>query len=294
MERVSTWENIGTDVKKCNNDVDKILKEAQLDYEVVSTPAYTKINGEFVELPKYQAVIRKEDGHAYQVAKKSYSVCQNKEAFSIVEQLKEDINVVKAGECDNGMVYLIGEMPKIQVLDDEFTPHMILQTSHNSDFALKSAVVPLRMVCQNQFNVAFHEAGNAYTIKHTQTIGNRLQTRDQLLLKTSDYLKAFSENAERLAIKKVDFNRFINTLFDEDKAPTDRILANIQHNKELFTNAYQSSDNQNFKGTAWGIVNAAMDFHTHRPSRGGSQSKFIETVTNPVFVKQVFNMLEAA
>lgn len=292
--RTATWTNIGTNVADCNNNIDNILAEAGLDYKVISRPAYTEVDGQKIELPNHHVVLRESDNHVYQVAKNSYNICQNRDAFSIVEEFGDDIKVVKAGECPNGMVYLIGEMPEIKVLDDAFKPHVILQNSHNADFALKSAIVPLRMVCQNQFNVAFREAGNSFTIKHTSTIGSRIANMNEMLKGATEYLTEFNRNAEQLAVKKVDFNKFVAQLFPDNTEMTERQLAKMEENRQTMLTAYNSTDNANFKGTAWGIMNAAMDYDTHRKSRGGDESKFINTVVFPTFARDVYNMLQAA
>ena len=46
---------------------------------------------------------------------------------------------------------------------------------------------------------------------------------------------------------------------------SERLIQNVEQNKARFIEAYEADDNQNFKGTAWGFLNAYSDYTTHAP-----------------------------
>lgn len=291
--RHASWDKIGSNVVKCNNNLDEILKTAGLDYEVEYRPV--SVSGIDTPSDKWQAIVRKSDNHVYNIAKKSYTICQNKDAFSLINELKEDVNIIKAGETPSGMVYMIGEMPEVNILGDKFKPNLIFQNSHTADFALKSAIIPLRVICKNQFSMAFNEASNTRTIKHTATINNQISEASKTLRNVSDYMHTFASKAEIYAKNKVSLNKVLDSLFPIPEDATERVTNRILESRDKFSAIYNNDDNQNFKGTAWGILNAATDFYTHKEVKQGSEANhFINTVLYPEFTNRVISILNAA
>ena len=290
--RVATWARIGADVNSCNNNLEEILKAANLDYIVESRPV--TIDGISGANDRFHAVVRNTDNHVYNIAKKSYTICQNADAFSMVNMLKEDVNIVRAGETESGMIYMIGELPEISVLGDAFKPHLIIQNSHTADFALKTAIVPLRVVCQNQYSVAFKEAKNTQTIRHTSSINSAILEANIALESAYNYLKVFGHKAEELSMKKVNANSLINKMFEVPPEATARSADRIEANKQEFLNIYNNDDNGNFRGTAWGLLNAATDYETHKSStRSSDENKFVATIAYPEFTRRVMSLINA-
>lgn len=290
--RTATWAKIGTNVGACNNNLQSILKEAGLDYQVESRPV--SIEGVDGVSDRFHAIVRNTDNHVYNVAKRTYTICQNEDAFSIVNELSDDVHIVRAGETESGMIYLIGELPELKVLDDAFKPHLIIQNSHTADFALKTAIVPLRVVCQNQFSIAFREAKNTQTIRHTASINSAIQEANLALQSAYDYLNVFESKAETLATKRVDTMKIMDELFAVPPEATARTAERIEQNRAEFLTMYNHDDNANFKGTAWGLLNAATDYETHKPStRSTDENRFVTTIAYPEFTRRVMQLINA-
>ncbi len=288
--RTTTWENIGTNVETCNNSIEDILHAANLDYTVECRPV--TVSGISEANDKFKAIVRCSDDYVYNITKNSYTVCQNREAFSIVDDLHDHIKILKAGETHSGMIYMIAEMAGRKILGDEFKTHLILMTSHNSEFALKAAITPLRIICQNQFNVAFREAKNTHSIKHTASISNQIAAARDILKTEASYMDTLNRNAEALAIQSIKLEKVVDNLFPMPENASERVAATVDNNRQLFLNAYNSNDNQNFKGTAWGALNAATDYYTHKPlKRGSEQSHFVNSVLYPEFINRAFEVI---
>lgn len=290
--RFATWSSIGTEVGKCNNNLADILKEAGLDYTVESRPVH--VNGIDGFNDRFHAIVRNTDDHVYNIAKNSYTICQNEDAFSLIDQLDESVHIVRAGETASGMIYLIGELPEVKVLGDSYKPHLIFQNSHTADFALKSAVVPLRIVCQNQFNIAFREARNQHTIRHTSSINAQISAANDVMADTIKYMEVFGDKAEQLATESVSINKIASQLFPMPAQVSDKVGERIEQKRETFMSIYNNEDNQNFKGTAWGALNAVTDYATHNMSeRSSADNKFIASVVYPEFTKLAINALRS-
>lgn len=288
--RKATWDVIGSDVSSCKNDLDAILKESNLDYEVeyrdISVAGIDGANDRF------RAIVRKSDNHVYNIAKRSYTICQNKDAFSVINEMKDEVKIVRAGETPSGMIYMIGEMPEVNILGDKFTPNLIFQNSHTADFALKSAIVPLRIACTNQFSMSFSECRNTQTIKHTSSVNNQIAAANETLAKAYDYMKVFANKAEMFAANKVNVNTVIEKLFPITEDMADIRRNRVQELRDKFMAIYNNEDNQNFKGTAWGIINAATDYYTHKQVKAGSEANhFVNTIVYPEFTNKVVQLV---
>ena len=289
-KRFATWNSIGTEVSKCNNNLAEILKSAGLDYTVESRPV--TVSGIDGNNDRFHAIVRSNDNHVYNIAKKSYTICQNEDAFSLIDQLDNSVHIVRAGETGSGMIYLIGELPEVNVLGDAYKPHLIFQNSHTADFALKSAVVPLRIVCQNQFNVAFKEARNQHTIRHTSSINSQISAANDVMADTIKYMEVFGNRAEELATEKVSVNKIAEQLFPMPATAAEKVGERIEQKRETFLSIYNNDDNQNFKGTAWGVLNAATDYATHNVGeKSNADNRFISSVIYPEFTKLALNAL---
>lgn len=289
-QRQSTWTNIGTDVSKSKNILE-VLHEANLDYTVEKQKMQTEngliIPGRVATIAKYN------DGSERYLGDVSdrYEICQNQDAFSFVDEIHDDVTFIKAGETHNGMIYVIGKLPSIDILGDEVTPHVILQNSHNGRFQMKSTIIPLRIVCQNQFNTAFKESPNTISIIHSQQLDSKILMAKKLLSGAADYMQHFKANAEMLANVKCGREACIKIIEDyfkqnfktEDmsKHQIEKVQANILRMK----NAYNADDNKNFDGTVYGLVNAFTDYETHKEMRSSDKSednKFLAVTFNPI------------
>lgn len=262
--RTATWTNIGYDIRKATT-VEEALKLSHLDYTVEKVPCFladgTPIPGAFCT--------KKENSlETFGVVGKEFSIIQNIEGFDFINALVgEGLTFLKAGE-NRKMVWIIGQLPTIDILGDKVTPHVIFQNSHGGNTTLKATIAPLRIICQNQFNLTFRKADNKISLRHTSSIKDRLHTAETVLAQNSIYLDEFKKKAEEMAsakVSKAKVDSFLDTIFEvkADFNPTQ--TKNMEEKRTRFLAAYQAEDNQNFIGTQWGLVNAYTDYVTHKP-----------------------------
>ena len=280
--RVNTWTNIGKNIN--TTDFSELLELANLNYIVSTEDAFIKFNNEEIKVPNKKIAVR-DDGHIYGFVSENYNIIQNADAFDFINYIDEDIKFVKAGETYNGLVYIIGELPEVNVLGDKFIPHIIFQNSFNGGYSLATSICPLRIVCQNQFNIAFKESNSTFLIRHTKNADTKMKIAGDTLRNISHYMKIFNEKAELFASRKVTptlVEKFINHMFPENEAMTEKALNNLEEEKNKFLAAYNNEDNKNFKGTAWGLINGLTDYITHkeykRKVENADEKRFIDTI----------------
>lgn len=264
--RTATWEAVGSNISAATS-VEEALKISGLDYTVEKVPVFLE---DGTPIPGAFCTKKEGTNDTFGVVGSQFEIIQNQEALSFVDNLvSEGLTFVKAGE-NHKMLYLIGKLPSIEVLGDEVTPYLIFQNSHNGSTTLKATIAPLRIVCQNQFNLTFRKAVNKISLRHTKSIKGRLHTAQQVLLQNTEYLSEFQKQALGLAQEKVS-KKQVDTLLDgifeikPEFNPTQ--VRRREEKRDRFLSAYQADDNQNFLGTKWGLINAYTDFVTHKPLR---------------------------
>lgn len=278
--RTTTWANVGTDIKKAKS-VEQALKISGLDYTVEKVPVFLE-NG--LKVPGAFCTKRTDSDTTYGVVGSQFELVQNQEGFEFIDGLcSEGLKFLKAGETSK-MVYIIASLPTVNILGDDFTPHAIFQNSHGGHTTLKATIAPLRIVCQNQFNLTFRNSTNTISLRHTKSIQGKLSTAQEVLVQNTEYMTEFQKQATLLAAKKISKNELesiANATFHIDPECNPTQLAKAEEKKQLFLTAYNSDDNQNFKGTAWGVINAYSDYITHKPmmksTEQARENRFIKT-----------------
>lgn len=291
--REATWAKVGTDVKSART-IDEVLTKAGMDFNVEKQNIYLA-DGTVVS-NKFATVSDK--GNIYGIVGNNYTICNNREAFDFVNYIDEEISFIKAGETATGISYVIASLPNKIILGDNITPHLIFQNSFDGSTTIKAAIVPLRVACQNQFAMAFRKSDNTVSIRHCMTLKEKMEEAKEIICTTISYMDNFEKEAEMLASTKVadwKVKQIIENFFPIKETATEgRVLKVLEKRDKLF-NMYKSlDDNQNFKGTAWGIVNAYADMATHekpdRLSKNWEETKFMKTTFNPYmqdFIKLV-------
>jgi len=286
--REATWTNIGTDVEM-STTVQEVLEKAKLDYEVEKRPLYIDNGNGGITVPDKFATYDATNGTIKGVVGNTYKILQNRDAFDFVNGIDDKLSFVKAGETKSGMIYIIGRLDDVTVLGDTITPYVIFQNGHNGVYTLKTTICPLRIVCQNQFAMSFRESPNTISIHHSNSMEGRLVEAQKLMRNVAGYMKEFNNTAEELAALKLNgtaANDIFHAFFEQAiKKDNEKQIQVVNDKTTLITNIYNYDDNQNFKGTVWGLVNAFADYTTHilpmRNTDTAEENKFVSVTMDP-------------
>ena len=88
-------------------------------------------------------------------------VVQNEEAFAFTDELLgEGVTYETAGSLQNGRrTWILAKLPTRYIISgDEITPYLVFMNSHDGSGAIKAAMTPIRVVCQNTLNLALSTA----------------------------------------------------------------------------------------------------------------------------------------
>ena len=301
MIRTASWNAVGKDIRECR-DMEQVLQASGLDYTVEKRPVFMNagpvdMTEAMAAIPNRFVTVRTSDNHPYDVVSDKFEVIQNRDAFDFVNFMGDDLTFEKAGETQNGMVYIIGKLPEVSILGDAFTPYVLFRNGFNGKHKITAAISPLRMVCQNQFNFAFKNAANAITIRHVQNAEHKLAEARETLKMCADYMSELNILAEQFAATRLSserVERITNILFPlptADMNPFKR--KSLEDARNGFIKAHSADDNSNFRGTAWGLVNAYTDFITHREPAGRREDRFEGKFVNTTFKISMNPVLKA-
>lgn len=292
--RVATWNSVGYDVSKAQ-DLEQVLKASGLDYTVEMRPVFMNagpvdMTEAMAAIPNRFVTVRTSDNHPYDVVSDKFEIVQNRDAFDFVNFMGSDVRFVKAGETQSGMVYIIGALPEVNILGDAFTPFVLFRNGFNGKTKITACICPLRIVCQNQFNFSFQNVQNTITVRHVQNAEIKLEEAKQVLKMSADYMTKLNEEAEKYAswnMSEFEIRRVTDMLFPIPKDAKETMnpfkLKRLEEQKARFIAAHDADDNANFKGTAWGLINAYTDFITHEPAMGKTSTKVENKFINMTF-----------
>jgi phage/plasmid-like protein (TIGR03299 family) len=278
------WYSIGKTVEGAPTS-EEAIREAGLDWTVSLQPVYCsgmKADGRF-------GVIRKRidpETHAIRknllgIVSGSYHPVQNREAFDFFDSLiGTEAHYESAGSLNAGKrVFLTAKMERTwTVADDEIETYLILSNAHDGYHALRAAVTPVRVVCQNTIAAAFRRARRSWSMTHNKDIFEKLREARHTRGLTAAYMDEFVEFGNRAADQKVS-PAALETLVDDLFKPvkdTESSRKTSDRHKTAFELCLRQPDLTAYQGTAWGILNAVSDYETHTPRPHAVMRKLVD------------------
>lgn len=282
--RSSTFANIGTDITGLKTS-EEVLNTAGLNYKVVKKDMYFQTDsGDSILYPDKKFTSIEGTDRILGVVSPKYEICQNRDAFSFIDYIGQEnpgFEYVKAGETSKGLIYIIAKIPKVTILDDAITPYIIFQNSHDGLTSMRATICPLRVICQNQFNMSFRKSPNTVRIVHSAQMDRKMLTARHVMKDVAGFMQTFEDTANVLVNRKIAYSDVIqifNDVFKYDpESMSDKQKQNFAKDKNAFLACYNNDDNQNFVGTAWGVLNGAADYLTHHKfgKKSNAESAFV-------------------
>ena len=299
--RTAPWHGLGTRVLEAPTS-SAALSLAGLDWKVVQKPVFTA-DGLFIS--GFKANVRDRDSQVLGVVSDRYKVVQNEDAFAFTDELLgEGVTYETAGSLQNGRrTWILAKLPKRYIIrGNEIDPYLVFMNSHDGTGAIKAAMTPVRVVCQNTLNLALSTARRSWSTIHTGDIHGKLQDARNTLLYADRYMAALGKTIEELSLQKLSDRQvleYIDALFPLPEDASEVRKKNLGKLKEdLKLRYFEAPDLQHVGKNAYRFVNAVSDFATHaRPLRERSsyrESLFGRTVDGNVLIDRAFGLVKAA
>ncbi len=296
--RTKPWHGLGTKVESALSSDEALLK-AGLDWRVVQQDVLTE-EGRII--PGYKANVRDIDNKVLGVVTNRYKVVQNVEAFAFTDALLgEGVRYETAGSIQEGKrIWLLARMPQEYiVIGERISPYLVFMNSHDGTGAIKVAITPIRVVCQNTLNLALNTAKRSWSMIHTGNIESKLDEAKQTLFMAHNYMENLGKEIESLRKIKLsdsEVMEYINMLFPITENATEIQIKNVEKLKEdIKIRYFEAPDLKDVGKNAYRFINAVSDFATHasplRETVNYRENLFAKTVEGNPLIDRAYQMI---
>ena len=299
--RETPWHGLGTKVMEAP-DSEGALVAAGLNWNVIQEPIFTGGNE---PIRGYKANIRDSDRRVLGVVTDRYKVIQNHEAFAFTDELLgQGVRYETAGSLQDGKkVWLLAHMPHEYIISGErISPYLLFSNTHDGSGAIKVALTPIRVVCNNTLNLALSTAKRSWSMVHTGDIRSKMQEARDTLFMAERYMDELGKEFEALRLKKLSDQKvmeYIEILLPVEDGSTPQQIRNIERLREdMKIRYFDAPDLQDTGKNAYRFINAVSDFATHaKPLRRTANYKenlFARTAEGNPLIDRAYQMMCAA
>ena len=299
--REKPWHGLGTMVAEAPNSKDA-LRLAGLNWKVLQEPVYTE-NEELIQ--GYKANVRDTDRKVLGVVTDRYKVIQNEEAFAFTDALLgEGIRYETAGSLQEGCrVWMLARLPREFIIGGErISPYMVFSNTHDGAGAVKTALTPIRVVCNNTLNLALRTAKRSWSMIHTGDISGKIEEAKNTLLLADEYMTALGKEFENLRKIKLSEKQVLDYI---------KILLPMEENYSLLQKRgveklradmkmryFDAPDLKDVGNNGYRFVNAVSDFATHstprRKTANYKENIFARTADGNPMIDRAYQLVKAA
>lgn len=182
------------------------IRAAGLEWEVEKAQAVQLLNdGTIRKLEREFEIRRKTDGQHYGFVKETYVPFQNQELFDLSkEMIGLGAQIESAGSLDKGRVIWMCAKTEGTIFAEELlNDYYILTNTHGGGGAIRAAISPIRVVCQNTLNAALGGAKRSWSYRHTTNVKSHVDEAVQTLKNGKAYMEALGEEIGMMKLAKI-------------------------------------------------------------------------------------------
>ena len=299
--RETPWHGLGTKVMTAPDSREALIA-AGLNWNVIQEPICTTENE---PIKGYKANVRDSDRKVLGVVTDRYKVVQNHEAFSFTDELLgQGVRYETAGSLQEGKkVWLLAHMPHEYIISGErISPYLLFSNTHDGSGAIKVALTPIRVVCNNTLNLALRTAERSWSMIHTGDIKSKMKEASDTLFKAERYMDELGKEFEQLRVHKLtdqEVMNYIEILLPVEDGSTPQQIKNVQRLQEDMKSRYfDAPDLKDTGKNAYRFINAVSDFATHaKPLRQTAKYKenlFSKTVEGNPLIDRAYQLVSMA
>lgn len=299
--RERPWHGLGTMVEEAPDSREALIAVG-LDWDVVQRPVFTQ---DGVKVPGYFANVRQQDGSILGVVTSRYKVVQNRDAFAFTDALLGDgVRYETAGSLMGGRkTWILAKLPTRYIIQGEqILPYLVFSNTHDGSGAIKIAMTPIRVVCNNTLNLALDTANRSWSIHHTGDIAAKLEDARETLFMAEDYMNELGKGFEDLSRKRLtdaavdEFIKELLPIADDASETTEKNILRLR--KDVATRYFDAPDLQGLRKNGYRFINAVSDFATHaapiRRTKNYQENLFNKTMEGNPLTDKAYRLVKAA
>lgn len=297
--REKPWHGLGTIVAEAPSS-SEALRLAGLDWEVEQQAIFTKSG----VVEGFKANVRSTDKKALGVVSDRYKIIQNKDAFAFTDKLLgAGVRYETAGSLQGGKkIWLLATLPKEYIIAGErISPYLVFSNTHDGSGAVRVAITPIRVVCNNTLNLALNTATRSFSMVHTGDIRGKVNEAKQTLFMADQYMENLGREFERLRKVKVtdqQVKEYIELLLPIENGASLTTVKNTRKLREdMRARYYDAPDLKDVGNNAYRFINAVSDFATHsnplRRTANYQENLFMRTYEGNPMIDRAYQLVAA-
>ena len=299
--RLPMWHGLGTVLP--SYPTREQAQEIAHPWEPVTEPLYRKVvevgaDGSLVErFEESQTAklnVRSDDGFELGPVSPSYVTVNNSTMYDIAEAIegldKGSVQYETGGSLAGGRrVWLLLRLAEpISIIGDpngKVIPYFALQNAHDGSSAFRGQATFTRIVCANTAHMADLDAtqrGTQFSFSHTKNVHDRIEEARQALAGWRESVRAYQKMGNHLVTVSFDNEQTEEFLsrFIPMPAPstcTERVARNVEEARDVVRGFLASPTCEGISGTAWGPVQASIEYLNHGRRSHNAETRFKRT-----------------
>lgn len=313
------WHGLGREIKSAPTS-EEAIKVAGLDWDVIPKPIFDEFGR---EIPGFKVNQRSSDHKNLGIVTDRYKIVQNREAFAFTDALLgEGVTYETAGSLASGKrVWMLARMEGTTLAEEKIDPYLVFTNNHDGTGAVRVAITPVRVVCQNTLNMALASASRHWSCAHKGDIQGKLEEARYTLSNAKAYMDALEEEFGELKLKKVSedkvrqmtdklleiefsdlFKKAVKTgkVVDFKEAVRQQKFEEKLNRKrnDILNIYFDKPDLKDTEHTAFRFVNAVSDYATHTADHKNTanyqENLFMRTVDGHPLIDTSYQLALAA
>ena len=296
--RKAPWHGLGVRVEEAPESKEALI-QAGLDWKVEQTDVYAA-SGE--RILGYKANIRDIDRSVLGIVGDRYKIVQNEEAFAFTDGLLgEGVKYETAGSLAGGkIVWMLAKLPEKYIISgDAIEPYLVFCNSHDGSGAIRVAMTPVRVVCQNTLNLALKGASRVWSARHTGNVMSRMDEARETLQLANAYMSQLGRSINELQAKKLTDKKvlaMIDSLYPVSEDLSEMQKKNNLKQQEILKACYfDAPDLQGVGKNGYRFINAVSDMAYHgkplRQTKNYNENLFRKTIDGLPVLDKTYQML---
>jgi phage/plasmid-like protein (TIGR03299 family) len=206
-----TWHDLGQFHLEGLTDIQEVLSESGLDFEVEQRPVRYSFKGKNLLFPDQYVNVRSDTGDPFAVVGRFYTPVQNAQAFEFLQSLADagEISWESAGMTARGRVFVSMKLPDTLVIDqgglnDELYQYVVAFNSHDGQSPFQVVATPWAPICGNTERFALRDAVTRWTVRHTSSATARFAEARKTLGLSLRYYEELAREETQLARTEAD------------------------------------------------------------------------------------------
>ncbi|MDD4112523.1 MAG: DUF932 domain-containing protein [Herbinix sp.] len=297
--RQKPWHGLGVQVEGALSSEEALIR-AGLNWSVVQRPILTDTG---IQVEGYKANIRDSDDKVLGVVTARYRIVQNRDAFNFTDDLLgKGVRYETAGSLQEGRrVWLLAKLPAAYIVaGDRISPYLVFTNAHDGSGAIRVAMTPIRVVCQNTLNLALSTATRSWSANHTGDINLKLEDAKETLFRAEDYMDKLGEEIYHMNNHMVSdevVSEIVSELLPIPSDASDLQERNVMKQRDdIIMRYYYAPDLQHLQKNTYRLINAVSDSATHskplRETNTYRENLFARTIDGNSMIDKAYQLVK--